>query len=153
MGPQDYWDKRYAAVQESYDWYLNYSGFKDLLPPDITKRDAPTRAASRVLVLGCGSSSERARPPVRPVGAESAPRRRLCGALLSRAALADMAEELYDDGYREVISIDFSKVVIEKMQQAAAKLGRKELKCTCCLRARSVPEAPLTPRAPPPQTR
>ncbi|KAB1283293.1 EEF1A lysine methyltransferase 4 [Camelus dromedarius] len=47
-----YWDQRYRCAADSapYEWFGDFSSFRDLLEPELLPED-------RILVLGCGSSA------------------------------------------------------------------------------------------------
>lgn len=62
---QSYWDKRYEAQDDKYDWYLSYPQFKDQMVPvmnikSVDGKDADTdkkdRKDVKVLIVGCGNS-------------------------------------------------------------------------------------------------
>ncbi|XP_059778041.1 EEF1A lysine methyltransferase 4 isoform X2 [Balaenoptera ricei] len=47
-----YWDQRYRGAADSppYEWFGDFSSFRDLLEPELRPED-------RILVLGCGNSA------------------------------------------------------------------------------------------------
>ena len=115
-GELTYWNERYKAEQEKYDWYLSYSDFRQhfhkLLyqqfiqhdnqqqrtPTEQTQdepNDYPTlispsfRQSLRILIVGCGNS--------------------------------ELSFQLLNDGFTHIHSVDYSPIVIEKMQQLYMK--------------------------------
>mmetsp|Transcript_15830 Transcript_15830/g.34330 ORF Transcript_15830/g.34330 Transcript_15830/m.34330 type:complete len:230 (+) Transcript_15830:412-1101(+) len=86
----EYWETRYGASGTGlFDWYVGYDGVKPFLEM------VPLRAASNVLVIGCGNSP--------------------------------LSEQIYDDGFRKITSVDFCETVISYMKSRAA-VDRPELK-------------------------
>jgi len=110
-GDKAYWDKRYSAQEDKYDWYLSYSQFRDQIvdvlnvlnkdgkePQELTggdlyetnkkrstDRKRRLRSDLQVCVVGCGNS--------------------------------DMSLAFYEDGFTNIISIDYSEIVINKMKE------------------------------------
>ncbi|KAJ4473629.1 S-adenosyl-L-methionine-dependent methyltransferase [Lentinula aciculospora] len=80
-GSKQYWNQRYAqeADDTSFDWFKSYSEIADTLRSLIPDK------ASRILMLGCGSST--------------------------------LSEQMYDDGYHNIVNTDYSSIVIEKMKR------------------------------------
>ena len=83
---QIYWDRRYSTHRgATFDWYLPYKiagSNSDLLREELV---STIRRGSRILVLGCGTST--------------------------------LAEGLYDDGYTNIVAVDFSSPAIEVMAE------------------------------------
>mmetsp|Transcript_16881 Transcript_16881/g.28196 ORF Transcript_16881/g.28196 Transcript_16881/m.28196 type:complete len:206 (-) Transcript_16881:151-768(-) len=50
-GNKSYWDERYAAGEEFFDWHQNYATLKDHIDPYIVKDDN-----FEILIAGCGNS-------------------------------------------------------------------------------------------------
>lgn len=96
-GNVDYWDDRYEADKEPFEWYQNYSGIRHFFSPrylskkhvvDDTRTDKADPFHStkdcRVLIAGCGNSQ--------------------------------VGETMLSDGYTKITNIDFSSIVIKQMK-------------------------------------
>ena len=94
----------YALSNEQ--WYLSYAQFKGQLLPHLDVADYPTPAAD-------DTRRPRSSLSVLVVG---------CG----NSALS---KELFDDGFTDLHSIDYSEVVVDKMSQTYH--DTPELKCQC----------------------
>jgi len=100
-GDKAFWDKRYEQQDGKYDWYLNYTQFADVIVPQLSVLDlaqshladnSPTFEAAKV---------SRSKVKILVVG---------CGN-------SELSEQLHDDGFQQVTSIDYSEIVIHKMQE------------------------------------
>jgi SAM-dependent methyltransferase len=123
--------------EETFDWFKPYADFRHLFT-----RYVPDKT-SRILILGCGNSSMLSHPCQTPwcIFLPSTSRRSLAahhpyhpaedGAFISCLLWlsAALSEDLYDDGYRQVVSIDYSPVVIERMRSRSQD-SRPELEWT-----------------------
>ena len=102
-GEKTYWDQRYAA-EDKYEWYLSYAQFKGQLLPHLDVADYPTPSAS---------DSRRSRSSVRVLVV-------VCGN-------SELSAQLFEDGFTDLHSIDYSEVVIDKMNHTYH--DTPELKC------------------------
>lgn len=71
--------------------------------------------ASRIVMLGCGNSSLSTSLPTS------------VGKGLTKRCLAALSRDLYADGYKQVVNIDYSEVCIENM--LATHQDQPEMKC------------------------
>ena len=142
---QTYWDARYA-VEDKYDWYLHYSQFKDQLlphlhvqphtdthtqrrdstdssdhtqssatPPPISLPPPPsTPAPSSLSGVASSSAVDVSAAGVSP--ASPARPRASLSVLIVGCGNSELSWSMYEDGFRQVRSIDYSQVVIDKMQ-------------------------------------
>lgn len=86
---------------EAFDWYQRWSGLQPVLEPYLQKKD-------KILMLGCGNSS--------------ALTSRLC---YSNRISPAVSKDMHDAGYTNIVNIDISSVVINKMKEK-----HPELNCT-----------------------
>jgi len=96
-GDKQYWDKRYEGQEDKYDWYLGYEQFRDLIVPLLNVAPKDTRESKQ----GEGSKRSRSELKVLVVG---------CGN-------SDLTEAMYDEGFTDILSIDYSEVVIDRMRK------------------------------------
>lgn len=90
-GEKTYWDSRYDGSEEHYDWYLNYAKLKDTLSKYMHRNEDSKDDRSQLKILNVG-----------------------CGN-------SDLSENMFDDGYTGIHSIDYSDVVIQKMKEDTRK--------------------------------
>ena len=102
-GEKTYWDQRYAN-EDKYEWYLSYGQFKPQLLPHLDVADYPSPSAS---------DGRRARSSV--------------AVLVVGCGNSELSKQLFDDGFTDLHSIDYSEVVIDKMNQTYS--DTPELKC------------------------
>ena len=102
-GEKSYWDQRYAN-EDKYEWYLSYAQFKGQLLPHLNVADYPTPAAD---------DTRRPRSSLR--------------VLVVGCGNSELSKQLFDDGFTGVESIDYSEVVVDKMNQTYH--DTPELKC------------------------
>ena len=102
-GEKTYWDARYAN-EDKYEWYLSYTQFKGQLTPHLNVVDYPSPSAD---------DSRRSRSSVR--------------LLVVGCGNSELSKHLFDDGFTDMHSIDYSEVVIDKMNQTYH--DTPELKC------------------------
>ena len=102
-GEKTYWDQRYAN-EDKYEWYLSYAQFKGQLLPHLSVADYPTPAADE---------ARRPRSSLR--------------VLVVGCGNSELSKQLFDDGFTDLHSIDYSEVVIDKMNQTYH--DTPELKC------------------------
>lgn len=94
-GDRGYWDRRYeSGGKPRYDWYLPYSDMRAELLGEVA-------GVAGEGVLDGGRKEARAAVRVLVVG---------CG----NSALS---EELHADGFTSLLSVDYSPVVVERMQR------------------------------------
>eukprot|EP00455_Lapot_gusevi_P022854 TRINITY_DN2379_c0_g1_i1.p1 TRINITY_DN2379_c0_g1~~TRINITY_DN2379_c0_g1_i1.p1 ORF type:complete len:226 (+),score=82.28 TRINITY_DN2379_c0_g1_i1:83-679(+) len=91
-GDLGYWNTRYESSDSTYDWYLSYADLKEQMTAALAG------GADRVASLNRAA-------PVLVVG---------CGNSL-------LSEDLYNDSFTDILSIDYSEVVIDKMKQKYAQ--------------------------------
>lgn len=84
---KEFWDQAFEKYKSVFDWYGSFNDFKSFFKTYLNKK-------SRILLVGCGNSN---------LG-----ERLLCFVLflISR----------YDNGYQNIICIDYSETVIETMK-------------------------------------
>ena len=102
-GEKQYWDQRYAN-EDKYEWYLSYGQFKSQLLPHLQVADYPA-----------------------PSNDDTRPARSSVRLLVVGCGNSELSKQLFDDGFSDVVSIDYSEVVIEKMNQTYR--DTPELKC------------------------
>jgi hypothetical protein len=51
-GKVSYWDARYAAEPEPFEWYHSYAAFEPFIKPHLKPN-----SVCKALVVGCGNSS------------------------------------------------------------------------------------------------
>jgi len=91
-----YWDSRFQE-EEEYDWLLTFEQFKGSLLRYFPKLDDSTTSSpgsEKIAHTGCGKTR------ILVVG---------CGN-------SSFSADLYDSGYWNIVNIDYSQVVIDKMQ-------------------------------------
>ncbi|OJA21546.1 hypothetical protein AZE42_03252 [Rhizopogon vesiculosus] len=95
-GTEAYWDTRYEqeADDTSFDWFKTYADVADYIRRLIPSKDA------RILMLGCGNSkfSE-------DVGLSFG----------YGGPVANTTDQMWEDGYKCIVNVDYSPIVIEKM--------------------------------------
>lgn len=116
-GEPSYWDERYSHESGPFDWYQKYGALAPLLRLYIPFHH-------QVLVVGCGNSG-------------STLNLRFLFFLqiflhlsvfsVFLSMIAAFSEGMVNDGYREVVNIDISSVVIEAMRRKYS--DRPQLKC------------------------
>jgi ubiquinone/menaquinone biosynthesis C-methylase UbiE len=79
-GIKQYWENRYQADSEPFDWYQRYSALKNYLSPTLVKFPQ-----AKILIIGCGNSR--------------------------------LSEELYMEGYKNIMNIDYSETCIRQMEE------------------------------------
>ena len=87
-GKPEYWEDRYNKDKEPFDWYQRWSGIKDV----VTQFIQPNH---QILNVGAGSS-------------------RKFSTLNSSVGLT---EEMFQDGFENITSIDISTTVVKQMQE------------------------------------
>lgn len=107
-GDKSYWDQRYQSQDENYDWYLSYPDFKDLILRTLNVRGGPNEIDSADDISDAGKR-HRYQLKTLVVG---------CGN-------SDLSEQMHNDGFIDMVSIDYSEVVVERMR---SKLSEKKLK-------------------------
>lgn len=107
-GNKDYWDSRYEQQDGKYDWYLGYDAFKDQMLPFLNVGPGPNDENPS---NNANDGKPRSDSKVLVVG---------CGN-------SDLSEDMVNDGFKEVISIDYSPVVVEKMKQRQPHLNFQEM--------------------------
>ena len=70
----DYWEDRYNADPNQFDWYQRYSALKDIM-------EQYAKPEHSILNIGCGNSK--------------------------------MSEEMFNEGYENIINIDISAAVVK----------------------------------------
>jgi len=104
-GDKTFWDKRYSSQEGKYDWYLGYPLMSEAMIPLLNVRDGKQVEGDSNDVAKRDRSSLR----VLVVG---------CGN-------SELSENLYDDGFTNLVSVDYSDVVIKKMQDATKSKSMK----------------------------
>jgi len=97
-GDKKYWDKRYTQKEEKYDWYLSYGEFRDQLTGSLNVLDKDGKDLKEV----CAGGKKRLRSDLK-LGIVG------CGN-------SDMSLSFYEDGFTNIISFDYSEIVINKMK-------------------------------------
>ena len=87
-GKPEYWEDRYNKDKEPFDWYQRWSGIKDV----VTQFIQPNH---QILNVGAGSSRK---------------------FLTSNSSLG-LTEEMFQDGFENITSIDISTTVVKQMQE------------------------------------
>ncbi|KAG9001212.1 hypothetical protein FRB90_011658 [Tulasnella sp. 427] len=98
-----YWEKRYEDDEGMFDWFKSYSDIKKILNEIIPER------SSRILILGCGNST------LSDDVSRDSP--------LQQRPGPTNKQKMWQDGYRNIVNVDYSAVVIEKMK---AKYSNRE---------------------------
>lgn len=91
-GDKEYWDKRYELSTEQYDWFMEYPKFKGALLPHM--RVAPKGED--------GVAGMRSRGSVK--------------VLMIGCGNARMTQQMYEDGFSQIESVDYCDVAIEQMR-------------------------------------
>lgn len=98
------WGVRWLTIgsdAEAFDWYQRWSGLQPVLEPYLQKKH-------KILMIGCGNSS------TSPI------------ALRVRShSLSAVSKDMHEAGYTDIVNIDISSVVINKMKEK-----HPELNCT-----------------------
>ena len=110
-------EERYSK-EESFDWFKTYEDLKPLLSQHITSKD------SRILMLGCGNSSMYSSTQHGLLitlkiywDGEQKQLTLGCTFFFFLKYWLALSEDMYDDGYHNIVNIDFSKTVIENMTE------------------------------------
>jgi EEF1A lysine methyltransferase 4 len=108
---KEYWEERFA-MEEDYDWLLTYHDFEHHLVPVLDESCAhlATATATMTPTASEGSPKSEQRPP------SSSPCRSLPKILVLGCGNSTFSSDLYDAGFTNIVNIDFSAVVIEKMR-------------------------------------
>ena len=104
-------DERYAAVDELYDWYQDYTTLKPFIAPYL-RRNVPD---FEILIPGCGNSSS-----YHDLKCFSTSRHHFF--------FTGLGSDLYDDGFNNVTNIDISSVVISQMNDKYSE--KEDMECT-----------------------
>lgn len=120
-GEPSYWDERYSQDSGPFDWYQKYNALAPLLHLYIPLHH-------QVLVVGCGNSGSTSWSSLPLVSSD-------LSAFFFHFhcfffMIAAFSEGMVNDGYREVVNIDISSVVVESMQRKYN--DRPQLKCIFC---------------------
>jgi EEF1A lysine methyltransferase 4 len=99
----DYWEERYEAHSDPFDWYQIYSTLKEKIGSFIKTTD-------KVLVLGAGTSSKK----------YLFSKKILNFFILNFLALS---ESMYEDGIMNITNIDYSPSVVKLMQNRYHEMG------------------------------
>lgn len=87
---QSYWEDRYLEKDTTYDWYVGYPLLRGFLLPALdldSAAGAPKRERSAVRTLVVG-----------------------CGN-------SPLSADLFEDGFRDLLSVDYSEVVVGQMRR------------------------------------
>lgn len=103
------WDQFFTirGSDDSFEWYAEWPQLKDILLPHLSSPPASTGD-------GGGSSSSRGKAEEVQI-------------LVPGCGNSKLSEKLYDEGFRNITNIDFSKVVILDMLRRNVRL-RPEMK-------------------------
>eukprot|EP00579_Thalassiosira_antarctica_P011705 CAMPEP_0201912394 /NCGR_PEP_ID=MMETSP0903-20130614/3077_1 /ASSEMBLY_ACC=CAM_ASM_000552 /TAXON_ID=420261 /ORGANISM="Thalassiosira antarctica, Strain CCMP982" /LENGTH=298 /DNA_ID=CAMNT_0048447345 /DNA_START=91 /DNA_END=987 /DNA_ORIENTATION=- len=131
-GKKTYWNERYARETESVDWIITgYSLFQHLLTPKFlanTKAPAPggeivvrrlNTPAPQCPPLTEGNDGDEARQNASPtnMGVVEFPSKEKCRVLHVGCGNSQLAEHMLHGGFTNIVNVDYSEVVIKKMQE------------------------------------
>ena len=97
----------------TFDWFKKYEDVADILREAIPNKNA------RILMLGCGNST---------LSEDVCDQYAMALSYIERAFLTDYYSKMYDDGYKNIVNIDYSGVVISRMK-ARHSDHRPEMEC------------------------
>jgi len=113
-GDKSFWDNRYRTQEGKYDWYLSYSQLCDVMLPHIGVKDSPSSSSAT------GTAASAAAPSSAMAEGKSEEKRERSSVrtLIVGCGNSDLSENMYDDGFTNQVSVDYSEVVISKMRES-----------------------------------
>jgi SAM-dependent methyltransferase len=113
-GDKSFWDNRYRTQEGKYDWYLGYSQLAEAMLPYMNVKDSSATSATAGSAAAA-SSSAAAKPDAKT---EEKRDRSSLRTLIVGCGNSDLSENMFDDGFTNQVSIDYSEVVIQKMNES-----------------------------------
>lgn len=113
-GKREYWDERYDASLDHYDWYQTYHGIRHLLSPYqlSASQGLDPNKPRRILEQRNTPVSHSTKPKL------STPPRDRCRILIVGCGNSRLAEEMVRDGWTGgIVCADWSSVVIQQMSR------------------------------------
>jgi len=120
-GDKSFWDNRYRTQEGKYDWYLSYAQLSEAMLPYMQVKEtsgASAAAASGAAAAVAVAATAGAKPAADGKGEEVKRDRASLRTLIVGCGNSDLSENMYDDGFTNQISIDYSEVVIQKMVES-----------------------------------
>jgi len=104
-GEKEYWEKRYSLQDDKYEWYLTWDILKKWLLPELKVMEQSNNDDD-------ANCEEMKQTELR--------RRKDLKTLIVGCGNSELSADMYVDGFTNLLSTDYSEVVVEKMKKKYA---------------------------------
>eukprot|EP00823_Brevimastigomonas_motovehiculus_P001217 TRINITY_DN11737_c0_g1_i1.p1 TRINITY_DN11737_c0_g1~~TRINITY_DN11737_c0_g1_i1.p1 ORF type:complete len:249 (+),score=66.14 TRINITY_DN11737_c0_g1_i1:158-904(+) len=132
---KEYWERRYdqSSSEDKYDWYLGWKEIKPIFLPFLNVKEEKNVAEATSSSSVDSSSTQTQTIKEKEGGKESKEKdkqkekekephdRSTLRVLVVGCGNSELSEQMYKDGFVNIISIDYSETVIKQMQNAYGK--------------------------------